>query len=287
VERLTLAVHAMRNRTITPFARVVLSELVLAANPKQVCVWVSVDRICRIHGARDTTVYHVLQELEQHGYIVTERSSCPCGRQKDRPHYRLAALAGNPDDYLDEAEISLDEELKREHVANDAAEISSDEQVSAANTSSEAANTSSEAANTNSPHKEHGKEHGKGTKSVALLPPAARRTRIPEDFPMTDDMRVYALKVGLQENELEEVHEDFCTYWRGCGRPMLNWVATWQNRMRVEAGRRKAQPYKYATRQQPRQRPSSLGSAREETANPVYYEDLERRNQPSRPREAF
>ncbi len=41
----------------------------------------------------------------------------------------------------------------------------------------------------------------------------------------------------MSNQVLREVHEDFCLYWQGQGRPMADWDATWLRWMRKELPR--------------------------------------------------
>lgn len=58
----------------------------------------------------------------------------------------------------------------------------------------------------------------------------ARGTRLPPDFPLTDDMRRWASE-KVPRLDLDYAHEEFCTYWRGEGTPKLDWEQTWRNGM--------------------------------------------------------
>lgn len=85
-------------------------------------------------------------------------------------------------------------------------------------------------------------EQGAGT-SGATAPeppsPAKRRTaeprgsRLPEDFPVTDDMRTWAGEHAPQAGQRD--HDAFCDYWRdqpGAKGRKVDWIGTWRNWMR-------------------------------------------------------
>lgn len=59
---------------------------------------------------------------------------------------------------------------------------------------------------------------------------AERATRIPPNFPLTDEMREWARR-KVPALELDYAHEEFCTYWRGKGGTNVDWFQTWQNGM--------------------------------------------------------
>jgi len=57
---------------------------------------------------------------------------------------------------------------------------------------------------------------------------AARQ--IPEDFGVSDVMREWAA-VEVPSLNVDAMTAEFVTYWRGAGRPMRDWEATWRNAM--------------------------------------------------------
>lgn len=61
-----------------------------------------------------------------------------------------------------------------------------------------------------------------------------RATRLPDHFPVTDDMRAWGSENAPDVDPYRE-HEKFCDYWRAVGGQRgtkLDWVATWRNWMR-------------------------------------------------------
>lgn len=68
---------------------------------------------------------------------------------------------------------------------------------------------------------------------------ADRGTRIPDHFPVTDDMRQWAQDKAPSCGDAD--HEAFLDYWRskpGAAGRKVDWVATWRNWMRKEHERR-------------------------------------------------
>lgn len=62
-----------------------------------------------------------------------------------------------------------------------------------------------------------------------------RATRIPEPFPITEDMRTWATVNCPHVKDVDGATEEFVDYWRGVsGRHgvKLDWVGTWRNRLR-------------------------------------------------------
>lgn len=70
-------------------------------------------------------------------------------------------------------------------------------------------------------------------------PQGSRGTRLPDDFPVTDDMTAWARDSAPSCGPTD--HEAFCDYWRGVagakGRK-ADWTATWRNWMRREQEQR-------------------------------------------------
>lgn len=63
-----------------------------------------------------------------------------------------------------------------------------------------------------------------------------RKQRIPSDFGLSDRMVEWAKSKGFDKVlDLEKETDEFYDYWRGRGEPMLDWVATWQSRIRQRA----------------------------------------------------
>lgn len=66
-------------------------------------------------------------------------------------------------------------------------------------------------------------------------PPAARRSsRAPDSFPITAELRLWAA-AEVPGVDLEAATREWLDYWRGVGKPMLDWDATWRNGMRRAA----------------------------------------------------
>jgi hypothetical protein len=67
------------------------------------------------------------------------------------------------------------------------------------------------------------------------------KSKLPEDFAVTESMRYWARSHApgvLVDRETEA----FCDYWRGNGRQMVDWVATWRNWMRRAKPTHRAPP---------------------------------------------
>lgn len=63
-----------------------------------------------------------------------------------------------------------------------------------------------------------------------------RKHRIPDSFGLDERMIVWAKAKGFDlVMDLEKETEEFHDYWRGRGTPMVDWVATWQSRIRQRA----------------------------------------------------
>lgn len=65
--------------------------------------------------------------------------------------------------------------------------------------------------------------------------PRKRGCRVPEPFPITEDMRAWALVKCPHVKNVDGATEEFVDYWRGvAGRAAtkLDWEGTWRNRMR-------------------------------------------------------
>jgi hypothetical protein len=57
------------------------------------------------------------------------------------------------------------------------------------------------------------------------------KTPIPEDFSITPEMRKWARDKRISV-DIDAETEVFCDYWKGHGKWMCDWVATWRNWMR-------------------------------------------------------
>lgn len=67
------------------------------------------------------------------------------------------------------------------------------------------------------------------------IQPRKRGCRVPEPFPITEDMRKWALVNCPHVKSVDGATEEFVDYWRGVsGRhgAKLDWEGTWRNRMR-------------------------------------------------------
>lgn len=65
--------------------------------------------------------------------------------------------------------------------------------------------------------------------------PKRRGCRVPEPFPITEDMRAWAKVKCPHVTNVDGATEEFVDYWRGvAGRAAtkLDWEGTWRNRMR-------------------------------------------------------
>lgn len=66
-------------------------------------------------------------------------------------------------------------------------------------------------------------------------PKSKRKSRLPDEFIVTGDMRKWAAESAPLVNLRLET-ESFCDYWRGKGETKADWVATWRNWMRKAQG---------------------------------------------------
>lgn len=57
------------------------------------------------------------------------------------------------------------------------------------------------------------------------------KTALPDDFCITESMREWA-RTKVPEVDIDAQHELFCDHWRGNGKRMADWTATWRNWMR-------------------------------------------------------
>ncbi len=67
-------------------------------------------------------------------------------------------------------------------------------------------------------------------------PRKKRASLVPDDFPITDEMRTWARANGITIS-LEDATEDFLDYWRGEGKLKADWIATWRNGMKSRQAR--------------------------------------------------
>lgn len=80
----------------------------------------------------------------------------------------------------------------------------------------------------------------------------ARKTKIPDPFMLTADMRQWAADTAPAVDVRSET-ENFVDYWRGEAKTKADWPATWRNWMRraqKDAGSRRGQPGGFVNRQQ-------------------------------------
>lgn len=77
---------------------------------------------------------------------------------------------------------------------------------------------------------------------------AERATRLPEDWVLPDDLKQWAIGIGLQPREVVREAISFKSYWLNCAGPKgmkLKWGLTWQTwcrRMLERAGRQPIEP---------------------------------------------
>jgi hypothetical protein len=78
----------------------------------------------------------------------------------------------------------------------------------------------------------------KGDKAVASSR-AKPRKRIPDDYmPLRGTIdKIRSEFPAITDPQLKSMHEDFVLYWKGQGRPMADWDATWLRWMRKEAAK--------------------------------------------------
>lgn len=65
---------------------------------------------------------------------------------------------------------------------------------------------------------------------------SARRTKIRDGYKPEPHIgeKIHTEFPAIPNETLREVHEDFCLYWQGQGKPMADWDATWLRWMRKE-----------------------------------------------------
>jgi DNA-binding transcriptional ArsR family regulator len=81
-----------------------------------------------------------------------------------------------------------------------------------------------------------------------------RRTTIPENFTVTDEMRETAIRYGVHPTQIDDQTERFINYWVSEGKTKLDWVATWRGWMQRSIG--------YDQTHLPRKSASSNGDTR-------------------------
>lgn len=78
--------------------------------------------------------------------------------------------------------------------------------------------------------KRSGKADGVG--AAPLAPAHPRGTRLPLDWILSDEDQAYALEKGIPADDVDNLAEEFFTYWRGAAGQKgtkLDWPATWRN----------------------------------------------------------
>lgn len=60
------------------------------------------------------------------------------------------------------------------------------------------------------------------------------RTKMTDEFPITDAMKKWFQSKNFQHIEIEDATETFKNYWKGTGKLMADWYATWQNGMKLQ-----------------------------------------------------
>lgn len=71
--------------------------------------------------------------------------------------------------------------------------------------------------------------------AIALLAganPKKRRTTLPEDFEVTDQMAEWAVQRGIQPDRLRSETEKFADHHRAKGSTFIDWIAAWRTWMR-------------------------------------------------------
>jgi len=61
-----------------------------------------------------------------------------------------------------------------------------------------------------------------------------RRSQLPEGFALSQDLKEFALKNGINGNRVEHVFCQFCDHHRSRGNLMLDWFAAWRTWVRNE-----------------------------------------------------
>lgn len=87
------------------------------------------------------------------------------------------------------------------------------------------------------------------TTSSNELEARKRATQISQSFGITPEMRAWAAK-EVPQVDIDAKLPEFIDYWKGTGRAMKDWVATWRNGMRKQQG--------FALRDRPPAQPVAL-----------------------------
>jgi len=88
---------------------------------------------------------------------------------------------------------------------------------------------------TSGEHKQEGKECKEEKNTTPPTPPRNGKTTAPDIFPVTDQMRVYAMGKGLPSTfDLDDLTEAFLIHHRSRGSKFANWYAAWQKWLRNE-----------------------------------------------------
>lgn len=86
-------------------------------------------------------------------------------------------------------------------------------------------------------------EEEKHSPSVSEAPKRRRATRLPDDFPVTDELAAWAATEAPNAGPRD--HEDFCDYWHakaGKDATKLDWDLTWKRWMRKASDERASRP---------------------------------------------
>ena len=72
----------------------------------------------------------------------------------------------------------------------------------------------------------------KNINKTPLESPLKGQSKIPPDFKITDDMRVWFSEQNFKTIKIDSATAQFVDYWKSTGKQMIDWVATWRNGMR-------------------------------------------------------
>ena len=64
------------------------------------------------------------------------------------------------------------------------------------------------------------------------IPSKKSKGIIPDIFPITEEMKNWFIEQNFSHIEIKSATDEFVDYWRGSGKTMKDWVATWRNGMR-------------------------------------------------------